>query len=133
MLTGNHKELPRAARWFGRLAAFVIVIYLISLAAALLLRRDFIYPFDPTPVRPQNANLPRSDILRIARIDHSEVVVWRVESHPGKPIILFFMGNVGNLLATGPRLKELALRGYGLAAMTYPGGGGINGAPSEAG
>ncbi|MGB0505217.1 MAG: alpha/beta hydrolase [Pikeienuella sp.] len=123
--------MRRTVRVFGRLAAFVFLIYLISLAVALMLRRDFIYPFDETPARPQNIGLPRADIHQIPRDYGSTMQVWRATPHPGKPIILFFMGNVGNLMGSGPRLKELALRGYGIAAMTYPGGGGISGEPSE--
>lgn len=123
--------MRRAARVAGRIAAIALIIYLIALAAALLLRRDFIYPFDATPVRPQNAGLPRASVQHIPRPDQSLLTYWRVAPHPGKPMIVFFMGNIGNLAASGPRMRELALRGFGIAAMTYPGGGGIPGEPSE--
>ena len=96
--------------------------------AALWWRHDLIYPFDPTPFEPQHVSLPRADVVALPY----GPTIWRVAPHPGKPVIIYFMGNIGNLGRNGPRIQEFAVRGYGLIAMTYRGGGGIAGTPSEA-
>ncbi len=117
-------------RWLGHclaIAAPLAVVCLISLGAAILWRHDFIYPFDPTPFEPQHVGLPRADVIALPDCPQ----IWRVRPHPGKPVIVYFMGNAGNLGRNGPRIQEFALRGFGLIAMTYRGGGGMDGDPSE--
>lgn len=117
----------RAAR-IGALAGLIIaVVYATLIGASLIWRCDLIYPFDPTPFEPQHISLPRSDVVTLP----DGPTIWRVAPHPGKPVILYFMGNVGNLGRNGPHIQEFALRGYGLIAMAYRGGGGIGGTPSE--
>lgn len=117
-------------RWIRRGLTFALslgLIYASVVGAALWWRHDLIYPFDPTPFEPQHVGLPRADVVELP----NGPTIWRVEPYLGKPVILYFMGNVGNLGRNGPRIQEFALRGYGLIAMTYRGGGGVAGTPTE--
>jgi len=92
-------------------------------------RRALIYPFDETAA--WTGDLPGVLIKEIARPDGTIMVVWAAEPEPKKPVIFYFMGNVGNLQHFDPRLRELRQLGYGIVAMAYRGGGGADGQPSE--
>ncbi len=104
------------------------LILLVALPAGC---RRAIYPFKTDPARP--AGIPRT-VARLlpAEGDHPELEVWVAEPLGDRPVILYFMGNAGSLAYSAPRLAEFAAQGYGIAAMTYRGGGGRPGEPSEA-
>lgn len=108
----------------------VLTSYLLIAGAAILFRRDLIYLFDPTPA--DLTDIPRSSIkLLPAEGNNPQLSVWVTEPEPGKPVILYFMGNTGSLSVHEPRLRAMAEAGFGIAAMAYRGGGGQAGEPSE--
>ncbi|QHQ33775.1 alpha/beta hydrolase [Algicella marina] len=110
----------------------LLVIYGIALAGFLFFRHDFIYFFVEERVPP--ADMPRTEVKFLPEaFEEPRLEVWVTEPLPGKPVILYFMGNAGALSVHEPRLRELANRGFGVAAMAYRGGGGQPGVPTEAG
>ncbi len=119
-------------RWLKRGAFVLILGYAVLVAVFLVMRHDLIYPFRDFPAQP--AGLSRTTVALIpADNDHPEIEVWVAEPLGEKPVILYFMGNSGNLGVNAIRLQEFLLNGYGMAAMAYRGGGGRPGSPSEAG
>ncbi len=109
----------------------VFVSYLVLAAAAVTFRRELIYLFDPIPA--ELTDIPRTSIkLLPPGGDDPQLSVWVTEAEPGKPVILYFMGNTGSLAVHEPRLRAMAEAGFGIAAMSYRGGGGQEGKPSEA-
>jgi fermentation-respiration switch protein FrsA (DUF1100 family) len=62
-------------------------------------------------------------------------LAWAVPPRAGKPVILYFHGNAGNLGSPGrvARFRALTEDGTGLLAVSYRGYGGSTGRPSEAG
>jgi pimeloyl-ACP methyl ester carboxylesterase len=56
---------------------------------------------------------------------------WYRAPEPGKPVIVYFPGRVGDLIGKPSHLFELAEQGYGLMLAGYRGYGGNPGRPSE--
>lgn len=109
----------------------LLVIYAIFVAATLLARRAFIYPFDTTAA--WTGDLPGVLIREIERPDGTSLVAWAAEPEPGLPVIFFLMGNIGHLGYFDPKIRELRAYGYGIVALAYRGGGGAPGSPTEKG
>ncbi len=108
------------------------VIYGLFAATFILFYKDFIYIFVDDGVPP--ADMPRTEVKYLPEaFEAPRLKVWVTQPLPGKPVILYFMGNSGALSVHEPRLRALAERGFGIAAMAYRGGGGQPGEPSEAG
>lgn len=102
-----------------------------AVAVLLLNRAAFIYPFDTGRASPDV--LPRTEARYFTAADGTPLSAWiAAPSAEGRDVILYFMGNSGNLGDNAPRLTELLLRGYGLAALEYRGGAGRPGTPGEA-
>jgi fermentation-respiration switch protein FrsA (DUF1100 family) len=101
-------------------------------AAASQAERLLFYPFDPRHVSPQEAGLPGVTETRLATPDGETLIVWTAPPKRGKPVILYFHGNAGNLAARTARFKAMMDQGFGLIAPAYRGSSGSSGTPSEA-
>ncbi|MEM7506218.1 MAG: alpha/beta hydrolase [Pseudomonadota bacterium] len=99
--------------------------------AFFLGRYSLIYPFDPTLSTPQPVGIPDAKSVQLAAADGTPLTIWLAPPRGARPVILFFMGNAGNLAANIPRLAELAYSGFGIAALNYRGAGGAPGYPSQ--
>ncbi|MEM0987822.1 MAG: alpha/beta fold hydrolase [Pseudomonadota bacterium] len=119
-------------RWLVRLALTLILGWSVAVAALLLFRHQLIYPFRDWPVATQVAGVSGARVAEVQAPDGIPVYTWVVDPAPGRPTILYFMGNAGSLPAAAPRLQELALAGFGVVALNYRGAGGAPGAPSQA-
>lgn len=108
-----------------------------GLAAALLIalawvvasgqaERWVLYPFDPTETPPP-AGLSAT---RLAT-EGAELVIWSAPPAPGRPVILYFHGNAGNLALREGRFAAFTARGYGIVAPAYRGSSGSTGTPDE--
>jgi len=95
-----------------------------------LLEQKMLYPFDARAVSPAKAGVPRLSETRF-ETGGERLVVWRAAPRPGKPVILYFHGNAGNLAMRAGRFNALLDRGYGLVAMAYRGSSGSTGTPSQ--
>lgn len=94
--------------------------------------RKAIYPFRTEPASP--AGIPRTEAKFLPAAEGlPELEVWVAEPVGDRPVVIYFMGNAGSLAYSAPRIAEFTEEGFGIAAMTYRGGGGRPGEPSEAG
>ena len=92
--------------------------------------RRVIYPFREAPAQP--AGIPRTVAKLLPTEGNApEIEVWIAEPLGDKPVVVYFMGNAGNLAYSGPRINEFVVNGFGFAGMAYRGGGGRPGEPSE--
>ncbi|MEM7190566.1 MAG: alpha/beta hydrolase [Pseudomonadota bacterium] len=98
----------------------------------LIFRHDLIYPFRDWPAADQVTGLPGATLRQLTADDGTTVIAWAVPPRPGKPVILYFMGNAGSLASAAPKLAELAHAGFGIAALNYRGAGGAEGEPRQA-
>lgn len=109
--------------------AFLAVVALGGFFAFDRLERELVYPFDATRVDPGHMGLALRE--EIFESGGERLVLWVGEAAPGKPVILYFHGNAGNLAARAGRFRRFADRGYGLVALAYRGSSGSGGSPSE--
>lgn len=117
--------MTRLIRWAFRLA----ILYALFVGGLLWARHYLIYPFDQRSA--WTNDLPGVVIREIARDDGTILPVWVAEPEPNKPVIFYFMGNVGHLEYFSAQFREFREAGLGLVAMAYRGGGGAEGEPSE--
>lgn len=110
-----------------RLLAAVFLLGLGVFAASGALERALLYPFDPARAAPP-AGLAET---RLAMPDGEELVVWFAQPTQGKPVVLYFNGNAGNLANRSARFAALTRRGFGLVAAGYRGSSGSTGKASE--
>lgn len=114
-----------------KLIVFLILIYTAAFAALWFGRFAAIYPFDPTYVSPANAGIPAIRALDFNSFDQTKLVIWTKHPRDGKPTIVYFHGNAGNLAGRAQRFDRLIARGYGVIAMAYRGSSGSHGSPSQ--
>ncbi len=110
--------------WLFKFMAFTALVYMGYGAILVYAHRAIIYPFfaDDHPVEGlTRMTVPGPDGARVSVADG------------GGPVVLFFMGNAGNLAYFVPWLDLHARAGRTLVAMEYPGGAGLPGKPTEAG
>ena len=108
-----------------RAVAAVLGLYLLYALVAVQVYPDVLYPFDDTPHW-----MPE---LAPVAVEASAGPVHLVHAPGDGPLVLFFMGNTGALARHPSALRAHLEAGRALVALQYPGGGGLPGAPSEAG
>lgn len=113
-----------------RLIVVILLTAAVFVGGVFFARTSLIYVFDPAPARP--ANMPRTEIRQIPAFNgEPALTVWVTQPEPGAPVVIYFMGQSGTLSVDEPRLRRFAEAGFGVAAMSYRGGGGQDGTPSE--
>lgn len=107
------------------------VTWLAACVALLVFARTLIYPFQPgfTVAIPP---VPGMRAVTLAADDGTPLTVWLAAPQDGRPVVLYFMGNAGTLPLNASLFRELAGRGFGIAALNYRGAGGTPGKPSQA-
>lgn len=107
--------------------AFLLLLglYAAYAVAIIFLHPGYLYPF-----------LQNDKVLqgfeRVELAADDETTLSLQEAKRDGPIVLYFMGNGGALIAFGPPLQTHARAGRHVVAMEYRGGGGRPGRPSEA-
>ena len=108
---------------------------LLGLTSFGLLRnfeQSMVYPLNPAEVAPGDAGVSQMQAVRFAS-GKETLVLWVVKPKAGKPVILYFHGNAGNLAVRAPRFGAFQKRGFGVVAMGYRGSSGSSGKPSQKG
>lgn len=115
-----------------KIALALFAVYAVVAVAAFVLQRRLMYFPDPERVSPAAFNLPgvRERILTAA--DGTQIVSWYAPAAPGKPTLLYFHGNAGNLANRSERMRRFLAQGYGVLMLSYRGYSGSEGQPSEA-
>ena len=70
-------------------------------------------------------------LKKLLEVKGATLVTWVAAPKAGKPVILYFHGNAGNLANRVGRFRRFIARGYGLVAMAYRGSSGSTGRPSQ--
>ncbi len=118
-------------RYMIRLAVILAILGTGTVLMGQYAERWLIYPFDTTHVSPSDAQLTTVSERQIA-VDGETLVIWTKPPAPGKPVILYFHGNAGNLANRAGRFQHFLKREYGLVAPAYRGSSGSSGFPHEA-
>lgn len=112
-----------------------LAVYLAVLGTLYMRQRELVFPRDPARPDIVSAGLPAAEEISVATADGERLVAWVVPPRAGKPVVLYFHGNSGNLGRAGriERFRGLTEDGTGLLAVSYRGYGGSSGTPSEEG
>jgi uncharacterized protein len=114
-----------------KLVFSVAALYALVAVAAFLFQRRLTYFPDPQRTAPASFNLPGVEERIIATPDGERLVSWFAPAAPGRPTVLYFHGNAGNLGNRSERVRRFLARGWGVMFLSYRGYSGSTGAPSE--
>ena len=115
------------------LALIAVAAYAGLAAFLFLFQRNFLYVPDTT--RPQLGELAALGVREVALTtpDGLSLFAWYRPPNAGKPILLYFHGNGGNVAYRTGRMQRFGGLGYGYLMVEYRGYGGNPGSPSETG
>ena len=116
--------------WF---VGIPLIAYLIMLAYLYVFQRHLQY--FPDRSRPQLGLLVQLGVseVQLTTADGLSLLSWYLPPREGRPVILYFHGNGGNIGDRADRLQRFAREGYGVLLAEYRGYGGNPGAPTETG
>ena len=109
--------------------------YLAVLACLYFYQRQLLY--FPDRSRPHLGELEQIGVREVALPTADGLAcspgICRLSPPGGRPVIVYFHGNGGNIAYRADRIQRFAREGYGVLLVEYRGYGGNPGAPSEAG
>jgi uncharacterized protein len=110
-----------------------LIAYLSVLAYLYAFQRQLQY--FPDRSRPQLGLLAEEGVREVQLItaDGLSLLSWYLPPREGRPVILYFHGNGGNIGYRADRMQRFGRDGYGVLLAGYRGYGGNPGSPSEAG
>ena len=109
------------------------LIYLALLIAIYLLQRHLLYHPSRTQLSPEETGLAGVKVVNLATQPDEKLIAWYAPAQAGKPTILFFHGNAGDIAGRAERFAYYQRAGYGVMFLSYRGYGASTGSPSEAG
>ncbi|MGL4320873.1 MAG: alpha/beta hydrolase [Paracoccaceae bacterium] len=111
----------------------ILAAYLLICGAMYIVQRQLQYfPAHRAPA-PETLGLSGVRVERLETTDGAFVDLWYAPAAPGKPTILFFHGNAGEIADRAPRFAAYRQAGFGAAFLSYRGYGNSTGSPSEEG
>ena len=113
------------------LIVIVVAAYLAAVGYLFVAQRSYVFAPGGTLSLPAEHNLPAVEVVALGMSDGTELTGWYAESEPGKPTLLYFHGNAGNIADRAPRFEQVLASGFGLLAVSYRGFPGSGGSPSE--
>jgi fermentation-respiration switch protein FrsA (DUF1100 family) len=122
----------RSVLWLRRGAVLLLAGYGLLCLTMWMAQRQFLYFPDPRIVEPAEVGVPATVLQRTAA-DGVALRMWWAAPRDGKPVVIHFHGNGGNLALWARVFRDLTHEGYGVLALSYRGYGGSGGAPSEVG
>ena len=125
----GHRLAPVLYPFLG----FALVAYAALVGGLFLFQRQLLYHPDPT--RPGLARLEELGVREsiLSTEDGLSLLSWYLPGQLGRPVILYYHGNGGNIGHRVQRLLRFAREGYGVLMPEYRGYGGNPGTPTETG
>ncbi len=119
-------------RWLLACAAVLLAGLAMASPLDLLgrIERAILYPFDSTRVSPSDIGLPQITETIWSR-DEADLVLWHTPPKPGRPVVIYFHGNAGNLASRARRFEIFLRNGFGLIALSPRSAGGSSGTPTQ--
>jgi hypothetical protein len=114
-----------------KLALILAAVYGLIAVAAFVAQRKLMYFPDRARVAPSSFALTGVEERVIKTPDGEAIVAWYGPAAPGRPTLLYFHGNAGNLANRSERVRKYLARGIGVFIMSYRGYSGSTGRPSE--
>jgi hypothetical protein len=107
-------------------------IFALFCIVARLMHRYFIYIPDRTRVAPEDAGLRGVQEVTFKGTGGVTLIAWYLPARAGKPTLLYFTGNAGNVADRAGKIATIAGDGYGVFMVNYRRYGGSGGRPTEA-
>lgn len=114
-----------------KLALVLAAAYVAVGIAALIGQRRLMYFPDSARVPPSNYGLVGVVERVLDTPDGARLVAWYGRAAPGRPTVLYFHGNAGNLTNRSERVRKYTARGFGIFMPSYRGYSGSTGSPTE--
>jgi hypothetical protein len=114
-----------------KLALVLATAYALVAVAAFIAQRRLMYFPDPNRVSPASFALAGVEERVLTTPDGETLVAWFGHAMPGRPTLLYFHGNGGNLANRSERVRKYRARGMGVFILSYRGYSGSTGRPSE--
>ena len=112
-----------------KLAASLLVVWLVLVGCMYAAQRTLMYfPAGDLPPPP-----PPFTEVRLRTADGLDLVAWQAAGAPGRPILVYFHGNGGNIAGRVFKVRPFIEAGYGVLLVSWRGYGGNPGSPSEEG
>src|SRR5437588_11886533 len=108
-------------RWLTWAIGVPLVAYLAILAYLYVYQRQLLY--FPDRARPDLSAVAAVAVRAVAlhTADGLALLAWYLPPHEGRPLILYFHGNGGNIAYRADRLARFARDGYGVLLPEYRG------------
>ena len=106
-------------------------IFALFCLVASLLHRYFIYIPDRKRIAPKDAGLAGVEEIVFKAGDGTRLIAWYRPAETGKPTLLYFTGNAGNVADRAGKIRAIAADGYGVFIVNYRGYGGSGSRPTE--
>jgi uncharacterized protein len=98
-----------------------------------LMQRSLLYYPENKGLTPEAVGLVGVQVVHLDTSDGEHILAWYAASKPGRPVIIHFHGNAGEIGDRSKRFEYIAGRGFGALFVSYRGFGGSSGEISEAG
>ena len=105
--------------------------YAAVVAYVSVFQRSFLYQPDTERVAPAAAGLRGFEEELVSTPDGARLVTWWSPPQPGRPVMVYFHGNGGNISYRAARAQFFQAEGCGVLMVEYRGYGGSTGVPSE--
>lgn len=119
------------------LIKFLVVFGVLAYAAAALgmyvFQRKLQYHAENKGLTPESVGVVGATVETLTTPDGEKIIVWYAPAAGGKPTILYFQGNAGEIGDRPLRFNYYHSRGFGVAYVSYRGYGGSTGKPTEQG
>ena len=123
---------PRSARArFAGVLGLCGAIYLAPVSYLYVFQRSFVFKPGGELAAPADKGLAGVDVRSFEMADGVRLTGWHAPAEAGKPSVLYFHGNAGNLSGRSERFRTILASGFGLLAASYRGYPGSQGNPSE--
>ena len=114
-----------------RVGRILVISWLIIVALLYIFQRRMVFIPDPTRMSPAQARLTGVSEQTITTPDGETLVTWWSPPRQGRPVVLYFHGNGGNLSARAGRMQLFQQAGWGALMLADRGYNGSTGQPSE--
>jgi fermentation-respiration switch protein FrsA (DUF1100 family) len=116
-----------------RLAILAVLLYLAAAGLVFALQRQLQYSPGRIAPAPEAVGLAGVQVVTLPTPDGETLILWYSPARPGKPTVLYFHGNAGEIGDRPKRFGYYQSQGFGVAYLSYRGFGGSTGSISETG
>ncbi len=120
-------------RWWIILMAELAIMYLLAVGMLYGFQRRLIYQTDVRVPDLAATQIQGLQAVQIPTSDALNLLAWYHPAATGKPVVLMFHGNAGNLQYRTFKIQSLIKAGYGVLLPAWRGYSGNAGAPSQQG